>query len=64
MTGPPLEMQVRLKVAVVAFGSVVSWNWREVTSRFPGEIKILVFIVKLCRDCFSKCSSYLLAVWW
>ena len=46
MTGPPVEIQVRVEVEVVAFGSVVSWNWREVTSRFPGvnnHIKILFY---------------------
>ena len=37
MAGPPVEVQVRVNVAAVAFSSDVSWNWREVMLGTPGE---------------------------
>ena len=35
MAGPPVEVQVRVNVGVVAFSSDVSWNWRDITLGLP-----------------------------
>ena len=37
MAGPPVEVQVRVNVGVVAFSSDVSWNCMEETKTFPLE---------------------------
>jgi len=39
VAGPPVEVQVRVNIGVVAFSSDidVSWNWREVMLSTPGE---------------------------
>ena len=38
MAGPPVEVQVRVNVGVVAFSSEVSLNCTEDTTTFPVEI--------------------------
>ena len=41
MAGPPVEVQMRVNVGVVAFSSELSWNCTEDTTIFPVE-KIIV----------------------